>query len=55
MLTAITYDWEADSDQACTVPLGIGLAKTTKLGGKPWKFQAQVQYFAEQPDVFGPE
>jgi hypothetical protein len=26
-----------------------------KFGGKPWKFQAQVQYFVEQPDAFGPE
>lgn len=43
----------ADSDQALTLPVGLGLAKTTKLGGKPWKFQ--VQYFAEQPDAFGPE
>jgi hypothetical protein len=51
----ITYDWNADSDQAWTVPLGIGVAKTTAIGGKPWKFQAQVQYFVEQPDAFGPE
>lgn len=51
----IIYDWNADSDQALTLPLGVGLAKTTKLGGRPWKFQAQVQYFAEQPDAFGPE
>ena len=51
----ITYDWNADSDQALTLPLGLGLAKTTTLGGKPWKFSAQVQYFVEQPDAFGPE
>ena len=35
--------------------MGLGLAKTTTLGGKPWKFSAQVQYFVEQPDAFGPE
>lgn len=51
----VTYDWNADSDQALTLPLGLGLAKTTTLGGKPWKFSAQVQYFVEQPDAFGPE
>lgn len=51
----ITYDWNADSDQALTLPVGLGLAKTMKFGGKPWKFQAQVQYFVEQPDAFGPE
>ncbi len=51
----ITYNWHADSDQALTLPLGIGVAKTTKLSGKPWKFSAQVQYFVEQPDTFGPD
>jgi len=50
-----SYDWEADSDQAWTFPLGIGLAKTTALGNTKVKFQAQVQYFVEQPDAFGPE
>jgi hypothetical protein len=50
-----SYDWEADSDQAWTFPLGIGLAKTTALGNTTVKFQAQVQYFVEQPDAFGPE
>ena len=37
------------------MPVGIGLAKTTRLGGKPWKFQAQVQHYVAQPDAFGPE
>jgi len=50
-----SYDWEADSDQAWTFPLGIGLARTVKFGETPVKFQAQVQYFVEQPDAFGPE
>jgi len=51
----VTYDWKADSDQALSLPIGFGVAKTTKLGGKPWKFAAQVQYFVEQPDAFGPD
>ena len=51
----VTYDWKADSDEAWTVPVGIGVAKTTKIGEQPWKFQAQVQYYVEQPDAFGPE
>ena len=51
----ITYDWMADSNQAWTVPVGLGVAKTTQLGGRPWKFSFQVQYFVEQPDAFGPE
>jgi hypothetical protein len=50
-----SYDWEADSDQAWTLPVGVGLARTVKFGETPVKFQAQVQYFVEQPDAFGPE
>jgi len=51
----ITYDWKADSDNAWTVPLGIGLSKTKIIGETPWKFQGQIQYYAKQPDRFGPE
>ena len=51
----ITYDWKADSDEAWTVPLGFGVARTTKLSGETWKFQGQVEYYVEQPDSFGPD
>lgn len=51
-----SYNWKSDSSkQALTLPLGVGVAKTTKLGDQPWKFQGQVQYYVEQPDAFGPE
>ena len=49
------YDWQADSDEAWTVPIGIGLAKTTKIGKIPWKFQLQLQKFVAKPDSFGPD
>ena len=51
----ITYDWNAASDQAWTVPLGIGLAKTVIAGKTPIKLQGQIFYYVEQPDAFGPE
>jgi hypothetical protein len=51
----ITYDWMADSDEALTLPLGIGLAKTAKFGSKTFKFQFQIQKYVEQPDSFGPD
>ena len=51
----ITYDWEADSDQAWTVPLGVGLAKTVIAGKTPLKMQAQVFYNVEAPDAFAQE
>ena len=50
-----SYDWQADSDQAWTLPVGIGIAKTVKIGTTPTKFQLQLQYFVKQPDAFGPE
>ena len=49
------YDWKADNDEAFTFPVGIGVAKTTKFGAMPVKLQAQVQYYVEQPDAFGPQ
>jgi hypothetical protein len=51
----ITYDWEADSDDALTLPLGFGVAKTTKIGNTPWKFAFQIQKYVVQPDTFGPD
>ncbi|MDX2417344.1 MAG: hypothetical protein QNK19_07775 [Xanthomonadales bacterium] len=52
----LSYNWKADdNDEAWTIPVGVGLAKTTKINGKPWKFQLQVQKYVEQPDAFGPD
>lgn len=51
----ISYDWQADSDDALTLPLGVGLAKTTMIGDQPWKVQFQVQKYVVQPDSFGPD
>ena len=50
-----SYDWNADSGNRWTVPLGLGLAKTTKIGSTTVKFQAQAFYYVEQPDSFGPD
>ncbi len=51
----LSYDWHADSDEALTLPLGVGVAKTTKIGEQSWKFQFQVQKYVVQPDTFGPD
>jgi hypothetical protein len=51
----ISYDWQADSDDAWAVPVGFGVAKTTKIGKMPWKFQFQVQKYVVTPDTFGPD
>ena len=51
----IEADWEADSSNTWTVPIGIGIEKTTKIGNTPWNFSLEAHYYVEQPDSFGPE
>ena len=48
----ITYDWEADSGQAWTIPLGVGLAKTFIAGKTPIKSQLQFFFNVEETDDF---
>jgi hypothetical protein len=48
----ITYDHEIDE---ATVPLNITAGRTIILGGRPWKFSVEVNYYVEQPDAFGPQ
>ena len=31
----------------------LNIAKTMHIGATTWKFEAQAQYFVEQPDTFG--
>ncbi|MFL0353905.1 neuromedin U [Xanthomarina sp. GH4-25] len=51
----ITANWEADSGQQWTVPIGAGIGKIVKLGGKlPINLQAGYYYNIVSPD-FGPE
>ncbi len=49
-----SYNHEADSENAWTVPLAVGVAKTSIFGGRPWKMNVQYWYFVESPDSFGP-
>lgn len=51
----ITANWEAESGNQWTVPLGLGLGKLIKLGGKlPVNLNASYFYNVVRPD-FGPE
>jgi len=50
-----SYNHEAPSDDAWTLPLGIGISKTIISGKTPWKFSLQYWYFVESPDTFGPD
>lgn len=48
----ITYDWEADSDEAWTVPFGIQVAKTAAIGTQVIKLNAGIEKNVVSPDVF---
>jgi len=51
----ITYDHEATNNNELTFPLGIGIAKTSIIKGRPWKFQLQYWNYVEANDAFAPE
>ena len=51
----ISYDWEADSDNALTFPIGLGLTKTTRWGRTPVKLRAEVHYSVVKPEGYGAE
>ena len=48
----ITYDWESEQ---WTVPLQVNAGKTVVWNGRPWKLSAEVNYYVEKADGFGPE
>lgn len=49
-----SYDHTKDDDNL-TLPLGVGLAKTAIIKGRPWKFQLQYWNYVERADAFSPE
>ena len=52
----ITADWEADdSDDRWTVPIGLGVYKTSFFGKMPIKMGAEMQWMAINPDTYGQE
>lgn len=50
-----SYNHEADSGNRWTVPLGVGISKTSVFGTTPWKFSLQVWKYVVSPDTFGPD
>lgn len=49
----ISIDWEADSEDRYTVPVGLGVTKTIRMGKFPVKFRAEIQYSLIRPDSYG--
>lgn len=50
----IAYDNKATDGNQWNVPLGMVVAKTTKIGGGPVKFQFGMEYSVVSQDAFGP-
>jgi hypothetical protein len=51
----ITANWEIDEDDEWTVPVGGGIGKLTRIGGKlPLDLKVSAYYNAEKPR-FAPE
>ena len=50
---AITYDHKASSGNKWNVPIGMGFAKTVRVGKMPVKFQFGVEYSIVSQDDFG--
>jgi len=49
-IPVITANWEADSGNRWTVPVGGGAGKIVKLGWQPLNLQLQAFYNVERPD-----
>ena len=46
----ITADWEADSDNRWTVPLGLGVGRVTTMGKQPVNVSLSLYYNVEKPE-----
>ena len=46
---------EGDGGNKLKLPLGGGIAKTTRIGKMPLRLAGEVQYFVASTDRFGPD
>ena len=46
----IICNWEASSDNECSVPLGIGYVTTVQMGKVPVRLGLELHYYVEKPD-----
>jgi hypothetical protein len=52
--TSPILSYDHNSDQ-WTIPLNFTFGKTVIWNGRPWKLSAEINYFVEKSDAFGPE
>ena len=55
MTPNIRYNWEADSDDALTLPVGIGYSNVIKIGKLPVRWGIEYQHMLIKPDNLGSE
>jgi hypothetical protein len=46
---------DALGSDALSLPLGVGIAKTAIIKGRPWKMSMQYWNYIESNDIFGPD
>jgi hypothetical protein len=46
----ITANWEADSGNTWTVPIGLGIGQVTRFGKQPVNMQVSAYYNVKKPD-----
>jgi len=51
----IRYDWDAESGERLSLPVGLGVDTLTSIGPLPVKIGIEGYYYVERPDAFGPE
>jgi hypothetical protein len=51
----IVYDWEGASGNQWLVPLAGGVARMMQWRNTPVRWSAELEYYLESPDAFGPE
>ncbi|MGB5706218.1 MAG: hypothetical protein WBM41_05260 [Arenicellales bacterium] len=50
---SMTYDHNTSQ---WTIPINFNAGKTViRANGRPWKLSAEINYYVDQPDAFGPE
>ena len=47
----INYDWEQEQWE---IPINCIISKTVLIGGRPWKFGTEINYYVERNDDFSP-
>jgi hypothetical protein len=50
---SITYNHEAESGDRLTVPIGLGVTKTVRVGKLPMKLRGEVHYSVVRPESYG--